>query len=99
MADLRVGLFHFPKIAQWLAAPMKNSIGKARTKLAREVTKLCRANNAAAAGMGVPFAAWSCVQRIRLLLKRQITPQTFSIIIQPIPPPTPIQRRRLLSHP
>ena len=47
-----------------------------------------RARRLACSGMGVPFCALSLVQAMSFFWMRQITPQTFSIIIQPMPPPT-----------
>ena len=74
-------------------------MGNDSTKFAREVRKACRARYFALSGIGVPLAALSAVQRMIFFCARQITPQTFSIITQPIPPPMPMASRRLLSQP
>jgi hypothetical protein len=77
---------------------MKNNIGTDKTKFARDLKNICLANDLASTGIAAPCVL-SSVQRISFLVNRQITPQTLSIIIHPIPPPMPIEINRLLSQP
>ena len=60
--------------------------------LVREATNAIRAMRLDFSGIGVPLAALSFVHWIMRFWMRQITPQTFNNIIQPMPPPMPIQR-------
>jgi len=78
---------------------MKKSSGIDKNAFAREHRNAMRAMRFDFSGIGVPFSALSFVHWIIFFWMRQITPQTFSIMTQPMPPPMPIASVRLLSHP
>src|SRR5437879_318114 len=76
---------------------MKKSIGNESQKLAREARRASRATLSASGGIGVPCSTLALVQAINLFWHRQIMPQTFRNMIVPSPPPTLIERVRLLA--
>ena len=78
---------------------MKNSIKIESQAFALEARKPMRVMAAASGGIGVPLLAKSLFQAMIFLFIRQMMPQTFSIMTQPMPPPTPIASSRLLSQP
>src|SRR5712664_3540069 len=71
---------------------MKNSIGNESHNDVRAVRNPQRINRSASAGIGVPCSAAARVHAINLFWTRQTTPQVFSSMTNPSPPPTLIAR-------
>ena len=71
---------------------MKKSIGSDIQNPAREARNAQRASRAASGGIGVPCSALARVQAINLFWTRQMIPQAFNSISNPIPPPMLMER-------
>src|SRR5258708_38707195 len=71
---------------------MKKSIGDESHNDVRAVRTPQRIKRSASAGIGVPCSAAARVHAINLFCTRQTTPQVFSSMTSPSPPPTLIAR-------
>src|SRR5579863_6939783 len=71
---------------------MKKSIGNESQNPTRDAKNAQRAMRSASAGIGLPSSTLARVHAIRRFCTRQTTPQVFSSISKPSPPPTLIAR-------
>src|SRR5216684_131779 len=71
---------------------MKNNMGNDSQNEVRDVRKFQRIKRSASGGIGTPCSALLRAQAIKRFCTRHTTPQVFSSITKPSPPPTLIAR-------